>query len=176
MFFNFFKTKFNKALYQQEMNSLIDVAFKRINREKPKFRIYTISIWTDPNAAASSISFDSKDNSLGNVQKSNEWNKKYYDEYLAEGDLKQAELFRLNEGTRQGNPADFELKDFEEISNKSFPRNWETKTGGKCWKELQPALIQIGNYAFNKSKNLNLEEGFELSINSKEDWYDKTWS
>ena len=73
------------------------------------------------------------------------------------------------------NPADFELRDFEEMIHKSFPENWETDTNGKCWNELQPVLIKIGDIYFPKLKSLNIEKGFELSINSEQDWYDKTW-
>jgi hypothetical protein len=166
---------FDKSLYLKEMKELIDKAIERLHNEMPSFKIYTTSIWTDPNAAVSSINFDSKNNSLKKVEKSNEWSKKYYDQYLADGDLEQAELFKPNEGMRICNPADFELRDFEEISHDSFLQNWESDTDGECWKELEPALIEIGNYAFIKHKNLNLEEGFELSVNSERDWYDKTW-
>ncbi len=168
-------TMFDKALYVKEMTQMVDKAIERIKSEMPSFKIYTTSIWTDPNAAASSINFDNKENSIKNVEKSNAWSKKYYDEYLEEGDLEQAELFKPNESTRTCNPADFELRDFEEISHNSFPENWENDTEGECWKELEPALIEIGNYAFLKMKNLNIEEGFELSINGDRDWYDKTW-
>ena len=170
-----FRKPFDQTLYLNEMTTMIDKAISRLQSEKPRFKIYTASIWTDPNAAASSINFDSKENSLNKVKKSNEWNKKYYDQYIAEGDLDQAELFKPNEGTRVCNPADFELRDFEEVTHKSFPENWESETDGKCWKELEPALTKIGEIYFHKIKILNVEEGFELSINSEQDWYDKTW-
>ena len=166
---------FDKSFYYKEMIEMVDKSITRLQNEMPSLKIYTISIWTDPNAAVSSINFDSKSNSLKNVEESNKWNKKYYDQYLAEGDLEQAELFKPNESTRVCNPADFELRNFEEVSHNSFPENWESDTDGECWKELEPALMEIGNYAFLKVKNLNLEEGFELSINSHKDWYDKTW-
>ena len=166
---------FDKSLYLEEMRQMVDKAIIRLHSEMRSFRIYTTSIWTDPNAAASSINFDSKSNSLKSVEKSNEWRKKYYDLYLAEGDIEQAELFKPLSDTRICNPADFELRDFEEISHCSFSENWESDTDGKCWKELEPALIEIGDYTFLKIKNLNLDEGFELSINSEKDWYDKTW-
>src|SRR5882724_2391193 len=52
--------------------------------------------WTDPNASANSINFDSKLNSDKKIESSNKWAKKYYDQYLAEGDLEQAKLLGLN--------------------------------------------------------------------------------
>lgn len=170
-----FRKQFDQTLYFSEMTIMIDKAISKLTSEKPSFKIYTASIWTDPNAAASAISFDSKENSLDKVKKSNEWDRKYYEQYLAEGDLEQAELFKPNVSPRVCNPADFELRDFEEVIHKSFPENWETDTDGKCWKELGPALIKIGDIYFPKIKSLNVEEGFELSINSEKDWYDKTW-
>ena len=166
---------FNKVLYLEEMKIMIDKAIYRLQSEKADFKIYTVCIWTDPNSAVSSIGFDSKENSINNVIKSNEWSKKYYDQYILEGHLDQAELFKPNENTRDCNPADIELKDFEEVSHKSFPENWEIDTDGKCWEDLELALTQIGETYFMKIKNLNIEEGFELSINSERDWYDKTW-
>jgi len=169
------RNPFDKTLYIDEMTTMIDKAISRLQAEKLDFKIYTASIWTDPNAAVSSISFDSKENSLNKVKKSNEWSKKYYDQYIEEGDIGQAELFKPIEGTRVCNPADFELRDFEEIAHKSFPANWETDTNGNCWKDLEPALTQIGEIYFLKIKNLNIEEGFELSTNGEQDWYDKTW-
>lgn len=166
---------FDKPTYIKEMTEMIDKAIERMKKEKPKFLIYTASIWTDPNSTASSIGFDNKKNSLKSVEKSNEWDKKYYEKYLAEGDLEQAELFKPSEATRMCNPADYDLRDFEEIENQSFPKNWESETKGNCWKELNPALREIGKYAFEQIKKLNLEDGFELSINNKKDWYGKTW-
>jgi hypothetical protein len=170
-----FGRRFHQRLYLEEMATMLDKAIIRIQAEKPDFKIYTASIWTDANAAASSINFDSKENSLRNVRASNESSKPYYDRYIAEGDLARAELFQPNEGSRVCNPADFELRDFEEIKNKSFPNDWESQTAGKCWKLLEPALIKIGEQYFHKLKTLNVDEGFELSINSQRDWYDKTW-
>lgn len=167
---------FDKSLYIKEMTKMVDEAARRLQIEKPTFKIYTASIWTDPNAAASSISFDSKENSLTNVKKSTKWSKKYYVQYLAEGNLEQAELFKPIEVTRDCNPADFELRDFEETIHKSFPESWESVTEGQCWKKLEPALIEVGNFAFEKIKSLNVEYDFELSINSERDWYDKTWN
>ena len=166
---------FDKQQYLQEMTALIDDAIRLMTLGNPGFKIYTISIWTDPNAAASSINFDSKDNSLKNVEESNEWSKKCYAKYLVENNFEQTELFKPNIGTRVCNPADFALRDFCVTTHKSFPQNWETGTDGKCWMELEPALIEVGNYAFSKINSLNMEVGFELSINSQIDWYAKTW-
>ncbi len=174
MFLNIFNRKFNRDIYIVEMKAMIDNAFDRITREKTNFEIFTISIWTDPNSSASSVSFDSKDNSDQKIQKSNEWNKKYFDQYIAEGELEQAKLFEPLT-SRNCNPADFELKDFIEIKNKSIPKNWEDKTDGKCWELLEPALKEIGEYAFNKIDSFKIHSDFELSVNGSQDWYEFAW-
>ena len=176
MLFNLFKSSFDKTFYLTEMNFLIDKAFERITKEFPDYKIYTISIWTDPNTAISSINFDSRPNSIKSVEKANQGNKKYYDEHIANKDFEQAELFKPLNGTRLCNPADFEFKDFEEFKHKSIKDNWEEISSGKCWTKLNPALLEIGKVAFEKTKKLNLENDFELAVNSDLDWYDKTWS
>jgi hypothetical protein len=142
MLFNLFKSSFDKTFYLTEMNFLIDKAFERITKEFPDYKIYTISIWTDPNTAISSINFDSRLNSIKSVEKANQGNKKYYDEHIANKDFEQAELFKPLNGTRLCNPADFEFKDFEEFKHKSIKDNWEEISSGKCWTNKGLALCR----------------------------------
>lgn len=166
---------FEKSLYQKEMIKMVDKAMRRMESDYPHFKIYSINIWTDANAAASAINFDSKAHSLKQVKRQNKFIKKIYNYHVSRGNLKDAAMFTPNKGTRVFNPADFELRCFEETDNKSFPKGWEERTNGRCWKQLEPALIEIGDYAFMLSKALDLEKGFELSINSMLGWYEKTW-
>jgi hypothetical protein len=174
MILSLFSKKFSSEIYIDEMKAMIDNAFVEISKEKDSFEIFTISIWTDPNAAASSISFDSKKNSDLKVQKSNAWNKKYYDQYIAEGDLEQAKLFEPI-SDRNSNPADFALRDYVEINNKSISRNWEERSKGKCWDLLEPLLKQIGEYALSKIDNLKIHSDFEIGVNGRQDWYEFTF-
>lgn len=167
---------FSKENYLTEMKSMVDRAIERLKAEKPEYVIYTVSIWTDPNAGTSSINFDSKQNSIHEVQQSNAFDKEEYEELIEEGDLEGAELFKPETWIQRNcNPANFELRDFEEVTHADFPINWEYQKGGKCWSQLQPALIEIGNYAFNKIQEMQMDPDFELAINSKKDWYDKIW-
>jgi hypothetical protein len=165
---------FKRETYINEMKTMVDKAVEKIINEKISFEIYTMSIWTDPNASISSICLDSKINSDEKIKQSNEWNKKYYDQYIAEGDLKQAKLFEPL--TRNCNPADFHLCEFVEIKNKSIPTNWEDKTGGNCWEDLEPVLKEIGEYAFKKTQELNIHSEFQLSVNGRQDWYEFIWN
>jgi len=175
MIFNLLTRSFNREVYIKEMKGMIDDAFESMTKEKSNFIIYTISIWTDPNSAISSINFDSKENSDHKVQKSNEWNKKYYEKHIANGDLEQAKLFEPIT-TRNSNPADFELSDFLQIKNKSIPRNWEEKTEGQCWELIEPILKEIGEYAFSRIDKLKIHTDIELGVNGRQDWYEFTWN
>ena len=165
----------HKVVYLNEMKSMVNDAIEKIRKEKPDFEIFTVSIWTDPSASASSINFDSKDNSDKNANESYEWNKKHYDTFIAEGDLAQAKLFEPTEN-RNCNPADFALSDFCEIENLSIPEDWEEETEGECWDILEPLLKEIGEYAYLKIKVLNVHSDFELSVNGRQDWYEFTWN
>ncbi|MBI2731691.1 MAG: hypothetical protein HYX40_13250 [Sphingobacteriales bacterium] len=166
---------FDKKSYVAEMKLMVDKAIERLKNELPEFKIYSVSIWTDPNAGASSINFDSKSNSEKVVEKANQYDQNKYDEFIAIGDKKMAKLFKPISGRRNTNPADFELRDYAEYNHQHMPSDWESISDGKCWKELKPSLLEIGKYAFEKIQVLALEENFELATNSDRDWYDKTW-
>lgn len=167
--------KFAKAAYIKDMKLMVDHAIALLKTEQPDFEVYTASIWTDPNAAASSISFDSKTNSDALVEDAKAWNKSHYDKHMAAGDTEQAKLFEPTE-TRNTNPADFELMDFRIANHASYiPRGWEEQTEGDCWEVLSPALSEVGNYAFERLQSLRLHPQFELAVNGPEDWYEFTW-
>jgi hypothetical protein len=104
---------------------------------------------------------------LQNIKKSNEYDIKYYNEYIAKDDLKMAELFKpKKEQIRFYNPADFELSVFEKIEHSTVPPKWHS------------ILTKFGTKAFKKIiEELNIDrEDFELGINSTKDWYDKSWN
>lgn len=167
--------KFAKAAYLKDMKLMIDHAIALLQTEHPHFEVFTASIWTDANASASSVSFDSKTNSDALVADSKAWNKSHYDKHMAAGDAEQARLFEHSE-TRNTNPADFELMDFRIAHHASYiPKGWEEQTGGDCWEVLEPALMEIGAYAFERMRSLKLHPQFELGVNGPEDWYEFTW-
>jgi hypothetical protein len=174
MILNLFVKKFKSEIYINEMKAMIDKAFVKIAEEKDSFEIFTISIWTDPNAAASSINFDSKKNSDLKVQQANAWNKKYYEQHIEDGNLEQAKLFEPNYN-RNSNPADFALRDYIEINNKSISRKWEDRSNGKCWDLLEPLLRQIGEYALSNIDNLKIHSELEIGVNGRQDWYEFTF-
>jgi len=144
--------KASHETYIAEMNAMIARAITRMKSEKPEFTVFTASIWTDKDAAVSAISFDSLENSLLYIKKANE--------FLAEHSLEPIT------GNRFGDPADFELRNFEEITHVTVPSKW------------YPSLVKIGKHAFFEMiKELNIDrQNFELGINSTKDWYAKTWN
>jgi len=144
--------KASQETYIAEMKAMVDKAIMRMKNENPEFVVFTVSIWTDRDAAVSAINFDSLENSVLNIKETNEWNAKYSFEPIT--------------GNRSTDPADFKLRNFEEITHAAIPPKWYS------------SLIKIGKYAFFEMiKELNIDrQNFELGINSTKDWYAKTWN
>lgn len=72
---------------------------------------------------------------------------------MAAGDIEMAQLLNPINDTRMGNPADYDLRNYRLIMHRSFPKDWESDTEGLCWEQLEPALVEIGNYCFSKLNN-----------------------
>lgn len=167
--------KFDKTKYLSEMEILLESAIISLKETHKDYKIYSVNIWTDPNAAVSAINFDSKENSDEAIKSANEFNKKYFDHYMQEGETEQAEFFRETI-TRNCNPADFELSQFALAENESFDKDWEENSEGECWDALESALKEFALIAIKKLKALNLHSEFELSVNGRDDWYMFTWN
>ncbi len=147
-----------KTAYYNEMLALVDKAIDEL--KKIEFDTYTVSIWTDFNACLSAFSIDSEGNSINRVAILN----KFYEEFNKPRYL-----------GRNYSPADFELRNFILITNQSFEENWEENSKGKCWEEVEPILKEIGEYAFDKIKQLPIHKDFELGVNGRSDWYEFSW-
>src|SRR5690349_16105228 len=98
--------KFQREMYLSEMTRLIHNAVAELSSKHPDLAIYTVSIWTDPDAAASAISFDSRENSQRAVAESAQWDANMRRELLEEGLVEEAAAFEPYDG-RNCNPADF---------------------------------------------------------------------
>ncbi|WP_139924114.1 hypothetical protein [Hymenobacter sp. DG01] len=165
---------FDKVHYLNEMRAMIDKAFARMHIIHPIYEVYTVSIWTDPNAGASSISFDSKMHSDQQNARFNELLQRHQLRLSAVEDQQKSEVFEPLTG-HNDNPADFEIPDFEEVQHECIELNWEFDSDGECWDLLEPALQEIGNYAFVQSHLLQKHPEFELAVNGRHDWYESTW-
>ncbi|TGD82921.1 hypothetical protein [Hymenobacter wooponensis] len=166
--------KFNQNQYLAEMTTMVNKAIERMQREYPEWEIYTISIWTDPGAEFSAISFDSKIHSDKCIEHYNQLMKSYQDAYLAKQEYEKAKQYAPVDG-RNDNPADFELRDFEETNHTCFAIDWEDETEEDVWDLLEPAILKVGEYTFHKAQVLNRHTEFELGVNGVSDWYETTW-
>jgi hypothetical protein len=166
--------RFDERTYLGEMHQLIGTATQVMMRQHPDAVVYTASIWTDPNAAVSCVSFDTREHSDEQVRRSNEWSRKHYDRLMAEGKPDEAELFRPNKG-RNCNPADFRFRNVAKVTHASFERHWEEAAGAACWNELEPALNKVAARARLEFSALRLDSDAILGINCRRDWFDQNW-
>ena len=166
--------RFDEEAYLDEMGQLISAAKRKMMTDHPGALLYTASIWTDPDAALSCVSFDMRDHSEDQVRRSNEWSRKHYERLLAEGEREEAELFLPHAG-RNCNPADFRFRDIAEIRHASFEPGWEQAAGAECWDRLESALRKVAEHARSEFSSLPWHPEAELGINSRRDWYDQRW-
>src|SRR5262245_10372518 len=85
---------FSIAAYRKELQDLLAdavAAWRGLGAERP--RIFTVSVWTDPEAACSAVSIDTRENSDVRVRETNAYNRARYDHFVQEGDLDMAALF-----------------------------------------------------------------------------------
>jgi hypothetical protein len=139
----------NLPKYYEEMTALFEQAHAAFLKRGVGQRIFVISIWTDPDAAASAVCFETRSHS---------------------------DKFTGVPGTVNDSPADFEYRDIAECEHASFPQLWEEHSSGVCWDELEPALEMAADIAAGIFRSLPLEENITLAINSRRDWFDKRWT
>jgi len=166
--------EFDEQLYLVEMETLLRSAKAKLISEYPNLMVYTVSIWTDPEAAVSAVNFDTAENSQAKVEQQNQWNRGHYEGAIADGDHALAEFFKP-QTSRNYNPADFFLTRFRQTKHRSIEHAWETNSDGKCWEALEPALYQVGTFANMLLANLKLHPEAELGVNSRLDWFDAAW-
>src|SRR5690349_6117949 len=162
---------FDEVLFQIEMTRLLRDAEVVMRRDHPNVVIYSVAIWTDPNAAVSAVSVDTKENSDAKLASLTAWAYARQADALAAGDPEMAVLL----GTlppRNRNPADFVLRALALARHRSFPRGWEEASGGECWQELVRALRAVRAEAMEMFGRFPLHPDAELAMSSASDWYD----
>ena len=162
--------EFDEQIYLDEMQALLVEARRRWLNDQAGVMVFTVSVWTDPGAAASAVSFDTYENSVRKVSAGNEWAETKRQFWLDRGDPEMAALFEPRSG-RNGNPADFAFASFAEIEHRSFVSHWEETTDGACWDVLEPALLIVLQAALRELDGLPLHADAELGVNSRVDWY-----
>ena len=63
-----------------------------------------------------------------------------------------------------------------EVRHRSFAPGWEERSEGRCWRQLEPALVRVGELARDLYAELPLDGEAEVVVNSHRDWCDRTWT
>lgn len=155
---------FDQDRYLREMQGLVDDAREKITMEAPSLEVYTVSVWTDPDAAFSAVSIDSYDHYQAQIERFSSA-RRAINEDLAKR--------MANSQSRITSPADFEYPEVLKIRNKSFPLNWNTDTHGQSWELLSPLLLQAAEYARQAFSVQKLHPDAEVGVNGRNSWYEK---
>jgi len=152
------------------MRDLLRAARAAARRRLGSARVYSVSIWTDPDAAASSVSIDTRSHSADHLATLTSWaHGQVAKQPGMDRDLTEA-LLKLPD--RNINPADFALADLVVRKHTSFPAHWASNSEGACWDVLGPALERVAQEAVQLFAELPLDLEAELGVNSAHDWYD----
>lgn len=162
---------FDETLYQHEMTELLTGAAQILQRDYPDMLIFTVSMWTDPNAAVSRVCVDTEEHSAVQLAKSATWRNAEYEELMAGGQTALARHFTPREFERESSSADFAVQ-LLSIQHSAFHRYWEYTSEGACWDVLEPALLKAAETAEKILSVLPLHTNACLAVNSRRDWYD----
>jgi hypothetical protein len=165
---------FNEPLYHEEMERLLRAARGALVAEQPPVRVYTIAIWTDPAARRSSVSVDTRAHSDARVAALAAWARDQHPRLLAAG-LPAAAEAALRVPPRNVNPADFALRDLVEVRHRAFGAPVAEVSFEDVWAALESALERVGLAALELFADLPLERGAEVAVNTRRDWYGRTW-
>ena len=161
---------FNLVLYRREMEDLLRLALSVAEERLGGERVYSFSIWTDPDAAVSAISIDTRSHSAAQLSILGAFARSMDEKYAGTPHEQFTKpLLRLPEGNL--NPAAFAYRNLAMADHASFPRHWATETDGRCWQLLGPALHDVAYDARAKIANLLLEPDAEVGVNTASDWY-----
>lgn len=162
---------FDREHYLEEISALLSAAKTNFLAQNPEASVYTINVWTDPNAAASAVSFDTREHSESMIAYQNRQIAARRESLLASGNTEGATLCRNQEG-RVCNPADFAYPNVSECAHASMLVEWEDTSEGECWEILEPIMLDVRDLASRAFADIRLDSDAELSVNSQEDWYD----
>ena len=162
---------FDRARYRTEMNGLLAAAEAALRAEAPDAVVYTVGVWTDPDAAVSAVNFDTAEHSAAAVARSTAWAAKHHARLTAAGDDDGARAFAPRPGARCENPANFALPRLAMTTHAAFAPGWAAATEGRCWEALGPALREVREVAARRYAHLPLHPDALVAVNSAEDWY-----
>jgi hypothetical protein len=158
----------DQTRFLAEMRAGIHKAFDAMAREHPDVVIYTISVWTDPDAQRSAVSFDTFDNSEAKCRAANTVRQQLRDRFVSEGNTRRASLVPAHM-KRNDNPADFAFQKIVVIENTSLADAGSLDNRG--WEVLSSLLQQIKCWAARECRMLNLHPDAQLGISGRKTWY-----
>lgn len=160
---------FSSSGYSNEMKLLLTATAKRW-RDEIREPIYSISIWTDPEAAESAISLETREHSDQFIAGVHAFARQRAEAQLRKGNAKMADLLLAHLARfRNDSPADFAFRNFATISNASLPRRWNESD----WPRLTACLLQVREEAIETFQAFDLTEDAEIGVNTASSWYDK---
>ena len=164
--------KFHRVKYREEMLGMVRQGVDSFLQRQPGVEVFTVSIWTDVDAAASAISFDTFEQSMSRLDEQKAYARHMQQATLAEGKDRRAELWSaFLKADRDTNPADFHFRNYATCRHRSLPRHWEEQSKGKCWQDLTPVLEEVAQLALPILANLRLHDKAELGVNGPKDWF-----
>ena len=162
--------EFAQEAYHNEMRDLLRAAHDAAQRRLSNELIYSISIWTDPDAAESAVSIDTREHSSAHLAALSAWAHEQVAKYSGAIESELAAAL-VNLPDRNINPADFAYVNLATKRHASFPHHWAADTDGACWQYLGPALESVADEALQLFAVLPLDSDAELGVNSANDWY-----
>lgn len=163
--------RFDRDLYLSEMRELLERAKRRWQEELSDVPIFAVNIWTDPAALASAVGLETRSNSDKKVAEMHEFALQERNRLLKRGDQRMADLFLPPlAAQRNESSADFAYRNFAETEHVSFDYDWGESEA--CWKDLEPALIEVRDLAMQLFRGFKLDPDAEVAVSSRNEWYD----
>jgi hypothetical protein len=159
----------NSQLYEDELRSGLAAAIEKLKRIDG-FALYGFNIWTDPDDGVSEFSAETRRNSDQFVKETREWQASEAQNLRAGGRDDLADLI-AKPIVRTDNPADFEYRGLVRIEHS----DWEPSMDDvDRWDMVEEVLTRLRDEAVALiGRSVNVEPGAEVSIGTRNDWYDR---
>lgn len=157
--------------YQAELLKIVDEAIDHL-KGAADFELYSLSIWTDVGAGASSVSADSFANSERVQEDDRRWMENLKARMLAMGETRFFQEGRSSTTpSRNTEPADFLLPNITSVDHTLWVMDSEEDLD--LCKQVERVLALARDHAASRCKaELLCHPDAEVAISSREGWYD----
>lgn len=161
----------NSDAYKLELLKIVDEAIDRL-KGTADFELYSLSIWTDVGAGASSVSADSFANSERVQEDDRRWMENLKARMLAKGETRFFQEGSSDKApSRNTEPAAFLLPNIASVDHTLWVMDSEEDL--ELRKQVDRVLALARDYAVSRCKSeLLCHPDAEVAISSREDWYD----